>query len=284
MSFKKPLLLLVGFLFLTANSSIYAKPETFHKDCILGVFPFLSAQRLESVFAPIAAELSTVINCSIRFQSSSSFKVFMEKLEQQKYGIAFVQPFDYVRIAAKNGYIPLVTYSENLHAVIVSKTSSNINTIHDLKGKTLALPPPVAAVSYLTRAMLEQAGMGLLTDVTLLYTKNHGSCMQQVLIGKADACGTAPPPVRLFQKKNKLQLKQIAISAPIPHSLFVVRDIISEKLLDKLQQKMLNIKLSDNAQKLFIKEGTKSPFRVVTDSEYDIVRDYWHRYRTTKAP
>jgi phosphonate transport system substrate-binding protein len=284
MSYKKPLLLLVGFLFLLANGSIYAEHKTQHKDCILGVFPFLSAQRLESIFAPIAAELNTVINCEIRYQSTPSFKIFMERLEQQKYGIAFVQPFDYVRIAAKNGYIPLVTYSENLHAVIVTKASSNINTVHDLKGKTIALPPPVAAVSYLTRAMLEKAGIDPLADVTLIYTKNHGSCMQQVLIGKADACGTAPPPVRLFQKNNQLKLKQIAISAPIPHALFVVRDIISDELLDKLQQKMLNIKLSDNAQKLFIKKGTKNPFRLVTDNEYDIVRDYWSKCKATEAP
>ena len=190
-----------------------------------------------------------------------------------------MQPFDYVRIAAQKGYIPLVTHSDNLNAIIITTANSRINTVHDLKGKTLALPPSVAAISYLSKIILEQANMDYSTDLTLVYTKNHASCMQLVLIGKVDACGVAAHPLRLFQKNNNLQLKQIAISPSIPHALFVIRDNVSDKLLKKLQQKMLTIKLSDDAQKLFIKEGTKNPFRLVNDNEYDTVRDYWNKYK-----
>lgn len=240
----------------------------------MGVFPFLSPQRLESIFAPIAAELSTVLGCSLRYQSASSFETFVEKLKRQEFFIAFVQPFDYVRIVANNGYLPLVACCDSMAAVIVTLPDSNINTVHQLKGKTIALPPPVAAISYLSRTLLKQAGIDPEEDVTLLYTKNQASCIQQVLIGIADACGVSSPALRMFQKKTQRQLKQIAVSPSIPPSLFVIRDNVDEALINKLQQKMLNIKLSSSAQILFGKEGSTNPFRLVIDGEYDVVRDY----------
>ncbi len=284
MLFIKTLLLFVGFLFLFVNSAVNAENKMPGKnDCVMGVFPFLAPQRLESIFAPIAAELGTVLGCSLRFRSAPSYKIFKEKLKQQEFKIAFVQPFDYVRIASKNGYVPLVTCRDKLNAVIVTMPDSDINSVYDLSKKTIALPPQDSTISYLTRAVLKQAGIDLLQDVTLLYTKNHASCMQKMLIGIADACGTALPPLRLFQRKNNLQLKQIAKSPPIPPSLFVIRDNVSDKLVDKLQQKLLNIKLSADTQRLFFKEGSKNAFRLVADNEYNAVRDI-DKCSTVKIP
>ncbi len=262
----------IAVFLLLLSSTLHAKSNAQGENCLLGAFPFLIAQRLEKIFAPIAAELSTVINCSIRFQSSVNFETFMIQLEKQKFGIAFIQPFDYVRIAAKNGYVPLVTYQEKLHAVLVTLPESNINTISDLKGKTIAMPPLVGAVSFLGKIMLKQANIDPLTDVTILHTKNHGSCIQKVLIGKADACTTAPPPLRLFHKTNNRQLKQIAVSPPIPHALFVIRDNVNEDLKKRLQQKMLTMKLNAEALRLFTRVPNKSPFRITTDGEYDTIR------------
>lgn len=239
----------------------------------MGVLPFFSAHVVESVFAPIASELSTVVDCTYRYQSTVDFKTFMNKLADRDYDIAFIQPFDYVRIAVLKGYVPLVARNGVLRAVIVTRMDSEIRDLNDLKGKAIALPPEVAAISYLTRVALDNAGISP-DDVTLLYTKNHGSCMHKVLIGKVAACGTAPSPLRLFDEKNHHKMKVIAQSPSIPHALFVVRDDISKETYQKLQQKLLNISLSINAQKLFDIKSNSQPFRVVEENEYDIVREY----------
>ncbi len=248
------------------------------KSCTMGVFPFISAQHLEEVFAPIAAELSEVMACSLRFRSASSFESFMTKLAKAEFDIAFIQPFDYVQIARAQGYIPLVARNEDLHAVIVTLKNSDVQTIEGLRGKTIALPPSVAAVSYIGLEMLQRASLNVPEDVALLYSKNHGSCIHKVIIGKVDACVTALSALHLLEVKHPDKLKIVAKSEALPNVLFVVRGDISHKIHNELQNKMLNLKLSKQLQKLF-NSGEPPFFRITDDSEYDIVRQYCKKFR-----
>lgn len=249
------------------------------KPCTLGVFPFISAQQLESVFAPIAAELESVMNCSLRYRSAVDFKTFTQKLENREFDIAFIQPFDYVQIASPKGYLPLVARNEELHAVIVTRTNSDVYNLVDLKDKIIALPPAAAAISYLARGILADAGLNVAEDLTIQYTKNHGACMHKVLIGKVAACATAPTTLHLFETQNQIKLRVIAHSPTLPSALFVVRDEISQEKYYQLQQKMLNLTLSASAEKLFNKEKHSQPFHIVADDEYDIIRQYCMKYR-----
>ena len=246
--------------------------NTQDKSCSLGVFPFISAQRLESVFAPIAFQLDEVMNCSLRYRSAVDFKAFMKKVKNREFDIAFIQPFDYVRIAALQGYIPLAARKGSLHAILVTRTDSEIRNLSDLKGKALALPPAVSAMAYLGREMLKNAGLDTAEDMTLLYSKNHGSCLHKVSIGKVAACITAPTTLRLYESKTHQKFKVVTRSSAIPNALFVARADIPQEKIHQLQQKILNLSLNESAQKLFNTNKLAHPFRVVNDYEYDIVR------------
>lgn len=279
MNFIKTLLIYTICLVAASSGTISADEQ--QKSCTMGVFPFLSAQRMEAVFAPIAAELSTVSNCSYRYQSAADFNVFMTQLRNRKYDVAFVQPFDYVQIAAPQGYIPLAARNQRLSAVIVTLPNSDIRQLSDLKGKTIALPPSVAAVSYLTLAMFDQK-LKVPGDVQLLHTKNHGSCMHKVLIGKVDACATAPTTLRLFEVKNRQKLRVIARSPSIPHALFVVRGDIPDEDYLKLQNKLLEVTSKGSSRQYFLKHSSGQAFRIAKDNEYDVVRDYCKKFRPIK--
>lgn len=247
--------------------------------CSLGVFPFIAAQRLESVFAPIAAELDSVMNCSLRYRSAVSYKAFMKKLKNREFDIAFIQPFDYVRIAKLQGYIPLVARNKSLHAIFVTRMDSEVHNAVDLRGRAIALPPPVAAVSYLARVRLDEAGLNTHEDVILRYTKNHGSCLHKALIGKVAACVTAPTTLRLFEEQNNQKMRVIARSPAIPNALFVVRGDIPHEKYHQLRQKMFHLSLSDSGKKLFNEEKFAHPFRAVDDGDYDIVRQYCEDFK-----
>lgn len=246
--------------------------------CTMGVFPFISAQRLEKVFAAIAAELSEAMECSLRFRSASTFESFMTKLGNGEFDVAYIQPFDYVQIARPQGYIPLVARNEDLNAVVVTLKNSDVQNIKDLRGKTIALPPSVAAVSYIALEMLEKAGLHVPADVAVLYSKNHGSCMHKVIIGNIDACVTSLGTLRLLEARHHRKLKVIAQSEAFPNTLFVVRGDVSDKKFLALQNKMLHLELGDQFQQFF-NRGEKNIFRITDDSEYDIVRLYCKKYR-----
>ncbi|MGD8575872.1 MAG: PhnD/SsuA/transferrin family substrate-binding protein, partial [Thiohalophilus sp.] len=109
-------------------------------------------------------------------------------------------------------------------------------------------------------------------DVTLSYHRSHLSCMQKVLIGETDACGTAAPAVRFFEKRMKVELKTIAKTRDIPHTLFAIHSRVPEEERKKITQRIINWANTDEGQEL-LKRGSLKPFVEIQDSDYDIVRE-----------
>lgn len=240
---------------------------------LMGVFPHLPPRELEKVFAPMAASLSKAVGRKVLFRSSSTYKKFRANEDEQLYDIVFTQPFDYIRIADQHGYLPLATRSEPLATIVVVKKGSPITRIEDLRGKKIALPPRMAAVSYLLRAHLKKHGLIPGKDVQLTYHRSHVSCLQQVLIGIADACGTAAPALRFFKKKMNVELNVIARTTSIPHTLFAVHPHVPAADRQKLLRSILSWGNTKEGRKL-LQRGRLKPFTKITDKDYDIVRQY----------
>lgn len=241
------------------------------KEYLMGVFPHLPTSELEKVFSPMAADLGKAINKPIMFRSSSTYVKFMEKLDQEIFDIAFVQPFDYIRVADKFGYRPLATRKQKLSALVVTKLQSPMKSVKDLKGKTIALPPKVAAVSQLLNGYFRRNGLIPGKDITLSYHRSHLSCMRQILIGEADACGTAAPALRFFEHKIKMTLKTITKSNAIPHTLFIIHPRIQKKEREIIRKRILNWGKTEAGKKM-LSQGRLRPFVNVKDKDYDIVR------------
>ena len=242
------------------------------KSYALGVFPHLPPRELEKVYAPIAAALGKALGRRVEFRSNSTYERFMENLDQESYDIIFTQPFDYIKAADQYGYIPLATRDEPLSALVVVQQGSQIKSLKDLRGKRVAMPPSVAAVSYLFKAFLEKNHLKPGKDVTLSYHRSHVSCLQQVIIGSADACATAAPAYRYFSHKMNVKLNTIAQTPSIPHTLFAVHPRITAEERKKLLAVILSWKSTEEGQ-ILLKRGKLTPFIEVKDSDYDIVRE-----------
>lgn len=242
-----------------------------------GVFPFLPPTRLEKVFSPVAAEMSKVLGREVRFQTSSSFKKFSERLFQKEFDFVFIQPFLYIQAADQHGYQSLAARKEILHTVFVVKQDNNtssdktIKSIEDLKGKKVALPPTSAAVSLLATEHFKQLGME--KDIKISHQKSHFSCMQKVLIGSADACGTAMAAVRFFEAKMKTKMKVIGKTKGIPHSLYAAHSRIPEKDREAVRALLVSLTETSQAMKRLTKGGAFSTFKSVHDNDYDVVRE-----------
>ncbi len=260
-------LMVVGLL--TGNT--VTKAATSHKEYIMGVFPYLPPRELEKVFSPMAADLAKTLGKPVIFRTSSTYKKFMEQLDNQVFDIAFVQPFDYIRAADKYGYRPLATRQEKLSAILVAKQGSSLSNVKDLKNRTVSLPPEVAAVSYLIKDYFMNNNLKVGTDVKLMFTRSHVSCMQQVLIGTADACGTAGPALRFFQHKMKAQLKIIGKTKNIPHTLFSIHPRISNAEQEKIRQQILDWGKTEEGKKMLAR-GRLKPLKSIQDNDYNIVR------------
>jgi phosphonate transport system substrate-binding protein len=263
------LLLAVTGVFVPLNQALAGDDKPSYT---LGVFPNMPPQELESVFGPIAAAIGKAIDAEVTFKTSSTYQTFMNKLDEQAYDIAYVQPFDYVRIADKYGYRPLAAMSEPLATMFVVKVDSKIEAFDDLRGKKIGFPPPVAAVSYLGKAYLKQRGFDLNKDVKISHFKSHLSCLQQVIIGNIDVCGTAGPMVRYFQYRMGLHTKVIGESPSIPHVLFATHPRVKEEDRKKMLKVLLSWSKTREGKEM-LKRSKLNIYNAITDDAYDVVRD-----------
>lgn len=245
-------------------------PFTSDKDeYVLAVFPYLAPRQIENIYAPITAALTEALDRHVHLTSALSYTKFMDSVKEELYDLVFVQPFDYVSIADAYGYVPLATRDEPLPAILVVRESSAVTTLSDLQHKTIALPPEEAAVSRLVVDHLQKSDFNYRGE--LQYQKSHFACLHQVMVGKADACGTAPPALRFFQQKTDAKLRIVSTSMAIPNSLFAAHPRVSPQDRQKIVDTMMSWPHTEQGRKLLEKAKVNS-FVPIEDNAYDIVR------------
>ena len=240
-----------------------------------GVFPNLPLGRIHELHAPMARDFKAKLGRPVRLSSKAAYASFAEELRNETYDIALVQPFDYVDAHDRHGYLPLARRGEALEAVIVVRQESPLANIQDLKGKIVANPPADAAVSHLTSMALRDAGIDPQTGIKRYYAKNHFACLQSVVIGAADACGTSEQALRTIEKQTQLpaRFRILHKTASIPHALFVAHKRVPQKDRDVVLQTILEWPNTAAGIKI-LDAGHFFPFVAAKDADYEVVRRY----------
>ena len=239
-----------------------------------GVFPYLPVARIYELHAPMAADLQAKVGRPIRLSSKADYAAFGQELRNEVYDIAFVQPFDYVDAHDKHRYIPLARRGEALEAVIVVRQESPLASIQDLKGRIVSNPPADAAVSQLTSMAFRDAGIDPENGVKRYYAKNHFACLQSVVIGAAEACGTAEQAMRTIKMQSPpARFRVVHKTASIPHALFVAHQRVPQKDRDLLLHTILDWSNTEPGRKI-LDGGQFVPFVAAKDSDYEVVRGY----------
>jgi ABC-type phosphate/phosphonate transport system substrate-binding protein len=272
-------LIAAAALLLFQLSSMQAEGQD--TDLMFGVFPYLPADTMEQIFAPIAARFSQLTGRPVNLRSRPDYERFREQVRQQTYDIVFIQPFDYVRVAADNGYLPLARWVSssdpadegNLCAIIVSRNDTGINTLEDLRGRDVAVPNMDSAVGLLGLDALARKKIEARTHAA----GNHLACLQQVQVKHAAACITAWPPMKLFKAKSGAQLKLIHTTEIIPSSLFAVHKRIPKQMRERIRDELLSWHTGAPYAEAFLERGGWTRLSPASDKDYDIVRDIWNR-------
>lgn len=243
-----------------------------NKSFVFGVFPHISAAQIEKIFAPFTAHLTKEVGKKIHFRTKPTFNAFFYEIKNESYDIAFVQPFDYVKAHDQYNYVPLARRSAKLHGILVVRPDSKLNKISDLKGRKIGLPPKSAAVSHLVKLTLSDHGLRPSKDLHLSHYKSHDVCLNQLWLKKVDACGSALPPIRLFQKTWKVKFREIARTQPIPTAVFVVHKRVPEGEKEAIQKAILSWEHSQDGRNM-LKKNKFTQFKSAKDSDYSLVRE-----------
>lgn len=246
----------------------------------LGVVPYFSPSRLEEIYAPAAAELSRSLGRAVVFRTSSTWDKYFVQLKAQAYDIALVHALFYLPAADEFGYLPLARMREPFTAVVVVPEQSPIRSVDQLRGKVVATPPSYLPTVHLARKALRDRGLVGGRNVSFEETKTVDSCLQQMLVGHAQACIAPPFAAKSFEAASGVRLRVVLQSAELPSPVFVVHKRVPPAERERIRAALLQWQSTASGQAVLKSMNTQA-LLPATDADYDVVRVF---VRTLEEP
>jgi phosphonate transport system substrate-binding protein len=239
----------------------------------LGIVPYFSPSRLEEIYAPAAAELSRSIGREVLFRTSTSWDKYFAQLKAQSYDIAFVHALFYLPAHDEFGYLPLARMREPFTAVVVVPDKSPVRTVNDLRDKIVATPPSFLPTVHLAKKTLRDHGLVRGKNITFEETKTVDACLQQALVGAAQACIAPPFAANAFQASGGVRLRVVLETAELPSPVFVVHRRVPEAERERIRAALLQWNQSANGQAVLKSMNTRA-LVPASDADYQPVRTF----------
>jgi phosphonate transport system substrate-binding protein len=190
----------------------------------------------------------------------TNYTAVITAMTNDKADLANFGPLSYVLASQKGGVqaISLAlsegTKESTYQSYIITRPSTGIKTVKELKGRTFSFVDPASTSGNLEpRYMMQQAGLNPDTDVKSSYLGSHDASLLAVLSGKVDAGAVASDTYNQLLQEGKFKAGDLTIiqkSAPIPEDPMAVRSDLSKSDIASLQQALLALNgntAADNA-------------------------------------
>lgn len=250
-------------------------------DIRMGVFPRGAVADTYAAFKPLAQKISQELGEPVELVVPKDFKEFWAQLEQNGFDIVHFNQYHYIKGHKELGYKVFAANEEHgekqVRGTIVVRADSGINTLADLKGKTILFGgDEKAMVSYIVPvAMLKRAGLELGKDYHVQFAKNIPSTAIAVFNKASDAAAAGDAMLKskaVHEKIDISQLKVLALSEPFTHLCWAVKGDFSIDKTKKIQNIMVNLK-NANESAAILKSASVTDFYAVVDADFKKARE-----------
>ncbi len=237
----------------------------------VGVNPYFSPRQLARLYRGLIVEIGHTLQKRAVFQTRSTFGKFQQALQDETFDVVLMQPYDYIEAADRGSYVALARMEAPLAGRFVTREDSSLRQVSDLEGMTLGLPPKSSAVAVLAHAKLLEARLDPHRDLTVRNFRNHASCLTALVLDAVDACVTAPEPLKWFDSRRKVPLRDFARTAEIPGCLFAVHVRVPGGERHRIRAAILRRSEDHSSSPTLSRQLPR--FVTATDSDYDILRE-----------
>lgn len=282
----------------SANDDNSSDGDTYVPDSLTVQFvPSQNAETLEAKAKPLEDLLENELDIDVTVSVSTNYNSVVEALASEQIDVGFLPPNAYVQAHDEYGAADVILQSQrygvnddgtntdelvdSYYTIFITKSDSDIDSIADLKGKTIAFQDITSSAGYVwPAAALLDEGIDPLTDVNPLTLQGHDAAVTAVLNGEADAAA-------IFQDARNVVLsdfpdvfedtKVIAHTEPIPNDTIAVQTNMDEEWKEKIKQAFINVGESEEGREIVRDIYTHEGYVESQDSNFDIVREYSER-------
>jgi len=257
-SLKSQLLIWLLLLFLLCLASTQSRaddPSTIH----FGVLSIAQPSRVYAQWQPLADYMSAQLGKPVEIVVPRGFGKMKKIIEKGEVDFFYINSHVFYRLLQAGKAVPVVQM-ENIAGNITSRSEifvrkdSGINSVEDLKGKSVAFISPMGAGGYMApRAQLYDAGLESGKDYKELFTKNLSNSIHGVLLGDYDAATMCGVNFKLMSHKIKTgDLKVIAVSDEYPENLIAARSNLSPGLIARFRSQLLTLDETPDGNQLLV--------------------------------
>ncbi len=206
-----------------------------------GLLPYLSTTALIKTWQPFANLIEKTLHKKVIIKTAPDFRSFIQRTAEGRYDLLMTAPHFAALAVKTHGYRVIAGHDHDLAGDIVVAKTATFQSINDLRGKTIAIPDPLAAVSLLAELTLKQYGLTPNKDIRIKTTASHNTALVDVAEGRAAAAVTVGGLYRRLNASNRFgQLRKLATTDKIPHIMYIANPSFSEDDILKLQKALIN--------------------------------------------
>lgn len=155
----------------------------------MALIPYLSPNVLVPLFQPLARHLEQDMGRPVELYTAPAIRSHVERILKPDFDIVFTAPHMGRLSQLDAGYIPIGSFERPLKGVITVHRAGPIETVEQLRGKTIAINDRLVLNSILTLQELEKRGIRL-SELTVVPAASQNSAILSVAAGDVDAAIT----------------------------------------------------------------------------------------------
>jgi phosphonate transport system substrate-binding protein len=249
-------------------------PSAFSADeLVLGVFPHLTAKKTIEVYRPLADTLEKHLQRPVVIHGARDFKTFVERTRQGEYDILLTAPHLAWLARQEAGYRPLLKYVQPVRGMLVVRADSKIDSPEALRGRTIAIPDPIAVAVLALQAELAAHGLRHNTDYRTIDAGTHINAVMQVIMGRADGAMLGVHTFALMSPELRRQLHLIVETRPLSSLMYLSHPRLRDTEAQTIREALLDFAATPEGL-TFMQRGSYGGFAEVDGGELRAFRPY----------
>ena len=260
--------------------------------------PSQNAETLEAKAKPLEGLLEEELDIPVDVSVSTNYNTIVEAMSSGQVDVGFLPPTAYVLAHEKDAADVILQsqrYGVNPEdgsptdelvdyylAQFVVKADSDINSLEDLEGKSIAVQDVTSSAGYVWPAgALDEVGLDIQQDLTPTIVKGHDAGIISVLNGDTDAAVTFQDARNTVSGDYPTvfeDTKVIATTEKIPNDTIAITPEINDEWKEKITDAFINIGKDPEGLEIIRDVYTHEGYVKSDDSTFEVVREYAEKY------
>lgn len=266
-----------SYLVASALSAITGRSTSAQAEAlVLGIFPRRNIKLTYKLFTPMAQYLSKQLGRKVILETTKSFHQFWDNVKKGRYDIVHYNQYHYIVSHEAYGYDVFAVNKElgkaEISGSLIVRKDSGINSISDLKGKTVLFGGGRRAMqSYISATWLLRQGGLKAGDYIEKFAINPPNTIISTFFKRADASGSGDVVLRLDNVQSRIdtsQLKFLAKTKPMVHLPWALKASLPEKTKNLISELLINLN-KNTAGKSILKAANLDALVPAVDADFN---------------